>query len=142
MSTQLLDDFKKQLHEFCNARDITIDTWNKAQPISRNIIMIKTHPVPILLYVKVRNERPGFWGLTANQIAKLIDSGIIWYVILLLESLDTGYILSSVEVERHINNADWILSRDGDYKLNEGLEVDSKYGFYSFEDLMNRIFGY
>ena len=141
MSTQILADFKRHLREFCDARDVAVSTWSDARPTSRNILMIETRPDPILLYVKVRSEPPGFWGLTANRISELTHSGLLWYTVLLLGSPATGYVVSGADVDRHMRNADWTLSGDGDYKINEGIEIDAEYRFESFEVLMNRIFG-
>ena len=141
MISILFNDFKNQLERYCIDRDIFISNWNKRKTASKNIIMIKKNHVSILLYVKVRNERPGFWGLTLNQIDNLSSSGIIWHAIFLLETINTGYIFTDKEVEKHINNKDWTLSIDGDYKVNEGKELYLKNKFNSFEDLMNKIFG-
>jgi hypothetical protein len=101
---------------------------------------ISTRPRSSILYVKVRGQPPGFWGLTANRVIELATSGLPWHVVLLLGSAEYGYVISSGEIQRRTDGRVWTLSDDGDYKINEGTDIESDYRFDSFEELMHRVF--
>jgi hypothetical protein len=89
-----------------------------------------------LLYVKVRSELPGFWGLTANRVNELNRSGNTWYAVLVLGSPSKGYVVTSKDVMSRINSGAWTLSGDGDYKINERTDLDGKWRFGSIEKLV------
>ena len=93
----------------------------------------------MLLYVKVRSRPPGFWGLTANRVAELERSASRWYAVFLLGGSDTGYLVPAHGVLRRTEACDWRLSSDGDYKVNEGINLDLAFRFSSFDELLNRL---
>jgi hypothetical protein len=68
-----------------------------------------------LIYFKVRSQKPIRWGVTANRIKELNGSGKKWWLVLLLESPHTGYLLTSEEVGQY--QSIWALGNDGDYKV-------------------------
>lgn len=105
MSTGILNDFNKRL------RDYLVSSWKGGLNAGPNILAINTHPKATLLYVKVRSEPPGFWGLTANRINELNSSGNNWFAVLLLSSAKTGYLLPAKEVTKYIKAGDWTLSK-------------------------------
>lgn len=140
MGTAILSDFKHRLEQECKARDLQVCRWRGPHSTSRNILVVGTAPQDTLLYVKVRSESPGFWGLTANRISELRASGSSWYAVLLVGSSETGYVLPSSEVESGIGENHWTLSADGDYKINEGSNLNSTYRFTSFKELSTWIF--
>jgi hypothetical protein len=69
-----------------------------------------------LLYVKGSGTYPPRWGVTSNVVDRLRQRNKPGVVILLFESPNYGYVLSSADVEHYIRNDVWPLAKDGDYK--------------------------
>jgi len=92
----------------------------------------------MLLYVKGRAEEPLRWGVTANVIQRLQSQAKPWFVILLFESHDHGYLLSEADVEYCIGGV-WALGKDGDYKPSSGSYLSRKQPFYSIQGFLNAI---
>ena len=105
--------------------------------ISRNVFECKGN-ANCLLYIKGRAEHPYRWGVTANVIDRLKDQPKKWYVILLFESFEKGYLLSSRDVEHYIQNV-WHLGRDGDYKPATGSYLSRSTELHSIKDFMRTI---
>ena len=100
----------------------SVGTWEHGGRRSRNIVQIGSGGTAILVYVKVRTEAPGFWGLNQNQLASLVSSGMPWYVVLIEGSSQTHYLLSGRRVEDAIRERRWTESH-GDYKIHENHEL-------------------
>jgi hypothetical protein len=65
--------------------------------VSQNVWVLDGS-VQCLLYVKGRGESPYRWGVTANVVQRLKREKRQWFTILLYNSKDTGYLLSSADV--------------------------------------------
>jgi len=128
--TQLVRDFVKALNA---EKDIKI----KQTIISRNIFEFNGKR-NCLLYVKGRAEHPYRWGVTANVIDRLKAQPKSWMVILLFESHDQGYLLTSNDVEHYIQKV-WPLGADGDYKPATGSYLARNTALYSIQDFINTI---
>jgi hypothetical protein len=115
--------------------------WSSGNRSSRNLIELSTTPGPTVLYVKEFNTegRPGFWGLTKNQVTRLEKAGVKWFTVLLLRSWTDGYVLSSAEVRDRIDDGSFELSGDGDFKVNEDVDLKPHQRFHGLEDLLHRI---
>lgn len=139
MST--LASFQKQLSEIAGRQGISVRTWSSCNRSSRNIIELSTTPEPTVLYVKEFNTegRPGFWGLTKNQVMRLEKAHVKWFIVLLLRSSTDGYIFPSAEAREHIDDGSFELSRDGDFKVHEDVDLKPYQRFHSLEDLFHRI---
>ncbi len=105
--------------------------------ISRNVFEFKGR-ANCLLYVKGRAEQPYRWGVTANVIDRLQAQQKKWYVILLFESCEKGYLLTSQDVEHYIHCV-WPLGRDGDYKIATGSYLSRNTAINSIKDFMKVI---
>ncbi len=128
--TQIVSNFKRELENQFNLRV-------KFTSISRQVFEIDG-AVKCLLYVKARSAHPIRWGVTANIINRLKDQKIPWAVILLLLSHESGYLLSSGDVEYYIKHV-WPLGSDGDYKLSEGTYLSRNHPFNSMTSLMDEM---
>jgi hypothetical protein len=102
---------------------------------------LSTKPKVTVLYVKEFNTagRPGFWGLTRNQVNRLEKANVKWFAVLLLRSSASGYVLTAAEVRRLIADGSFELSDDGDYKVNESADLGSQQRFQSVAELLERI---
>lgn len=108
--------------------------------ISRNVFeyCYSAHS-KILLYVKGRAQEPYRWGVTANVIQRLRNESKPWVVIMLFESQEQGYLLTSKDISYYIVNKIWPLGADGDYKPATGSYLANNSPLYSVEDFANKI---
>lgn len=139
MST-LLSTFRKRLRESAEGRGITAGTWSSRGRNSANLMELSTSPKTTVLYVKEFNPAgPGFWGLTQNQVNRLVKADVRWFAVLLLRSCAAGYVLTAAEVDGLIGDGSFELSGDGDYKVNETLDLNTAQAFHSFSELLDRV---
>jgi hypothetical protein len=131
--------FRKALSALALQRKLTISPWHGATHRSSNLLEIDTAPHPSVLYVKISNSTPGFWGLTKNQIDRLKANEHQWYVVLLARDMNSGYMFTKGEVVQRINEGKFELGRDGDYKVNENSDCDEEHVFQDIESVLNRI---
>jgi hypothetical protein len=136
-----LTEFRKRLDDALSARGVSVRTWSAGGSYSRNLMELSTSPKLTVLYVKEFNVpgRPGFWGLTRNQVNRLERSAARWLVVLLLRSSTTGYVLAATQVLQLIADGSFELSGDGDFKVNEDLDLIPEQRFQSLTELLNRI---
>jgi len=128
--TQILSSFKTALRD-------QLGISLKPTSISRQVYQLETNN-NCLLYVKTRSDYPIKWGVTKNVIDRLSNQDLPWAVILLFLSHESGYLLSSDDVEYYINNV-WPLGSDGDYKPAEGSYLSRNYPFNSVLSLLDEI---
>lgn len=106
---------------------------------SRNVLRISTQPRPTILYVKESNSQPrGFWGLTRSHIERFEAEGARWFVVLLLRSADSGYLLSGGQVMERVRNGAFEIAHDKEYKVNEGPDLLPGQRFVSMDQLIQR----
>jgi 5-methylcytosine-specific restriction endonuclease McrA len=95
-----------------------------------------------LLYYKIRSEEPYRWGVTRNRIEELQNSGKRWFVLLLFETPDKGYLLTSQEVERYTKENLWPLGRGknkNEYKINTGKTLQYNEPFHTIGDFISSM---
>ncbi len=128
---KIVADFIKMLN---NRPDLKIIGTS----VSRNVFEMSGR-VNCLLYVKAIAKPPHRWGVTANVVNRLEDQSLPWFVILLFDSYENGYLLSSNDVKRYIRNV-WPLAADGDYKPSPaGSYLAKNTPFYSLDEFVDRI---
>jgi hypothetical protein len=139
MST--VPEFRKDLTDALRHRGISVGAWSSGGRYSRNLLQLSTKPKPTVLYVKEFNtpRRPGFWGLTRNQVDRLEKSSTRWFSVLLLRSIAAGYVLTGSQVRHRIDDGSFELSGDGDFKVNEDLDLKPAQRFESLDELLDRI---
>lgn len=98
--------------------------------VSHNVFEL-SGSVRCLLYIKGRAESPYRWGVTANVVSRLKSQDQDWYVVLLYETKDTGYVLSASDVLHYMGGI-WSLGADGDYKPAPGSYLYRNSPFESF----------
>jgi hypothetical protein len=127
---KIVDSFVKCL---CDHEGIAV----VRSAVSRNVFQISGR-VNVLLYVKGRAEAPYRWDVTANVVGRLQQQKIPWFVVLLFESKNTGYLLPSQKVTYFIQNT-WPLAGDGDYKPATGSYLDRCRPFSSFNQFLVQL---
>lgn len=132
-----VDEFRKLFPFVFNGEKIEITYWTGTPRHSKNLFQINIKNNDILLYVKESNRSPGFWGLTKHQIDRLNNSQVRWFAVLLFKKNDAGYVLSSKEVDCKIQDGSFELSSDGDYKVNERMDLNSSMVFRGIKNLLN-----
>lgn len=136
-----LSEFRKNLTETIIDHGLRVHSWASGGRSSHNLLEITTTPKTTVLYVKEFNvlNKPGFWGLTKNQVERLNSNAPCWFAVLLLRNNSAGYVLTSTQVAKHIADGSFELSRDGDFKVNESPDLQSAEAFGSIEELLGRI---
>jgi len=130
-------EFISLLKQAGEARGFRCSPWyGGTRRISRNIIEI-LGSLNCLVYFKVRSGEPLRWGVTVNRIEELNRSDKKWFIVLLYESPETGYLLSSDDVNRY--RSIWALGRDGDYKVGPGSYLQFNRPFNSFAEFVVRL---
>ena len=136
-ANQISNNFILLLQEAGQASEFMCNIWNESlRGFSRNIIEL-SGSINCLLYFKVRSSYPYRWGVTANRIIELNKSGKKWYLVLLYESTDTGYLITSEEVSRYLSI--WALGRDGDYKVGPGKYLKFNDPFQLFSEFLTSL---
>jgi len=105
--------------------------------LSRNVFEL-SGPRTCLLYVKGRAEPPHRWGVTANVVSRLKAQRQNWYIVLLYESKETGYLLSASDVDHYMGGI-WPLGADGDYKPAPGNYLGRNSPFKSFSNFSQLV---
>src|SRR5437870_4049062 len=126
-------EFRRHLTDALGRRRLSVRTWSSGGRYSRSLLELSTSPKPTVLYVKEFNVpgRPGFWGLTRNQIERVEKAGTRWFAVLLLRNEAVGYVLTGTQVRHRIADGSFEPSNDGDFKVNEGLDLKPAQRFQS-----------
>lgn len=139
MALRLVPVFESSLTRLLRARDITVSRWSGGTRKSANLLLLSTSPSPTVLYVKESVNKPGFWGLTKNQLDRLVTGGYRWFGVFLQRSATKGYLLSGGQIELRIKEERIRLAGDGDYKINEHEQFLPANRFERLEELFSRL---
>lgn len=136
-SIQIQTKFISLLEE----RDFRCQKYESKIRRTNNIIELLGR-INCLLYFKIRSEAPHRWGVTKNRIEELQTSGKKWFIVLLFETPNSGYLLTPQHVKRYINESLWPLGRDknkNEYKISTGKTLQYNEPFYTFGDFINSL---
>ena len=86
------------------------------------------------IYIKAIADDPHRWGITKNIVNNLENKQIPWCIILLHDSEDTGYVISSQEYRERVAERLWPFAQ-GDYKITEGKSLKDIPKFSSMKEL-------
>lgn len=139
MALRLVPVFESSLTKLLRGRDITVSRWYGGTRRSGNLLLLSTSPSPTVLYVKESVNKPGFWGLTKNQLDRLATSGHRWFGVFLHRSATAGYLLSGGQIELRIGENRIRLAGDGDYKINEQEQFLPANRFDRLQELFPRL---
>ena len=127
---QLVSEFIRRLRALPN--------YNvSSSSISSNVFRLSGN-FESLIYVKGRAEEPHRWGVTKNVVKRLEDQNIPWFVILLFNTPETGYLLTQRDVGSYISSV-WPLGSDGDYKTATGSYLSNNLPFHSMGIFLDQI---
>ncbi|MBW2089982.1 MAG: hypothetical protein JRI37_13570 [Deltaproteobacteria bacterium] len=130
--SQLVSEFIQRLRALPNC-NVT------SSSISRNVFRLSGN-FDSLIYVKGRAEEPHRWGVTKNVVKRLEDQEIPWFVILIFNTPETGYLLSQSNVRSYISSV-WPLGSDGDYKTAPGAYLSKNAPFHSINIFTDQLEG-
>lgn len=131
--SQLVSEFIQRLRALPNC-NVT------SSSISRNVFRLSGN-FDSLIYVKGRAEEPHRWGVTKNVVKRLVDQDIPWFVILIFNTPETGYLLSQSNVRSYISSV-WPLGSDGDYKTAPGSYLSKNAPFHSISIFTDQLEGF
>lgn len=98
--------------------------------------------ISCLLYFKIRSEAPYRWGVTDNRIEELKASRTKWFVVLLYETPDNGYLLTPSDVRRYVKENLWPLGRGNnknEYKIGPTKTLQHNKPFHTFRDFIKSL---
>jgi hypothetical protein len=141
-----VDSIRKEfillLEEIGKEKDFCCQRYESKRRWTKNIIKLNGS-LDCLLYFKIRSEEPYRWGVTKSRIEELQSSGKKWFIVLLFETPKNGYLLTSRDVERYIDEGLWPMGRDeknkNECKISPGKALQHKYRFYTFDDFINSL---
>ena len=87
---------------------------------------------------KGRGETPYRWGVTANVLERLNAQSLPWTTVLLYESKDNGYLLTSTDT-LYCAQSIWPLGTDGDYKPGAGSYLSRATVFSSVNGFLGLL---
>ena len=129
------------VREFVSAlrkRGLTVRTSGVSQNVWRVTGALDSRKLDCLLYAKGRGETPYRWGVTANVVTRLKGQAVPWSTVLLYESKDTGYFLTSADTLYCVRTV-WPLGADGDYKPAAGSYLSKATPFTSFHGFLSLL---
>jgi hypothetical protein len=130
-------EFVYHLSQTGISKGFRVRNWiDNAGRAGSNIIELNG-AVDCLIYYKVRSDEPYRWGVTKNRIDELNSSGKPWFVVLLYESSNTGYLIPASDVSRYLSI--WPLGSDGDYKVAIGSYLKFNKPFSSFSEFVHLL---
>lgn len=134
-ANQILSEFISLIRQTGETKAFRCQSWFRG---TRRMNLVElSGSINCLVYIKVRSEEPYRWGVTMNRIEELRQSGKDWIIVLLYETPETGYLLTSNDVNRYLSI--WPLGRDGDYKVGPGSYLQFNKPFNSFSEFIDSL---
>ena len=91
------------------------------------------------IYVKTITTSNHYWGITKNTVDNIKTKGKPWCVILLYESPNKGYVISSKDYDERTQSNLWPYTQ-GDYKISSGKSLVGIPKFTTVEKLSSILF--
>ena len=91
------------------------------------------------IYVKTITHHPYRWGITKITVDNIKNKGKPWCVILLYESPNKGYVISSKDYNERTQSNLWP-DAQGDYKISSGKSLVRIPKFTTVEKLFSILF--
>ena len=136
-ANQIQGKFVSLLRQNGEKQDFCSQLWARGtRRMSRNIIEL-SGSMNCLIYFKVRSEKLYRWGVTKNRIDELKQSDMKWFLVLLYESPNTGYLITARDLNRYLSI--WPRGSDGDYKVAPGSSLQFNIPFHSFSEFLNSL---
>lgn len=88
------------------------------------------------IYAKTITHPPYRWGITKNTVDKIKNKGKPWCVILLYESPNKGFVISSKDYNEKTQSKKWPY-KQGDYKISYGKSLIGIPEFKTAENLFS-----
>lgn len=129
---QIVEEFAQKLSLFndVNLRKSNLSKMGKVYELSGKI--------GCLLYIKAIAHPPHHWGITKHTVEKIETISIPWFIILLYDSANTGYVISSSEYYRKTRDHIWP-DAQGDYKISENKSLKGIPKFFEVSELIDLI---
>lgn len=129
---QIVKEFVQKLSSFngINLKKSNLSRMGRVYELSGKI--------DCLLYIKAIAHPPHHWGITKHTVEKIETISVPWFIILLYDSPETGYVISSSEYYKKIRDHIWP-DAQGDYKISEGKSLKGIPKFIEIVDVIKLI---
>jgi hypothetical protein len=130
---QLVDNLIRNLSGFKN---LTVKPLLHIS--SRKKVFMLNEEIKGIIYVKAIAHAPHHWGITKTTVNNIIRQNTAWCVILLYDSEQTGYVISSKEYYNRTNKELWPWAQ-GDFKISKGKSLHGIPQFKTTRELKGII---
>ncbi len=141
VSNCIADDFISNLKMLGEKNSFVCNIYvRNMQPIKR-IIELKGS-LNCFIYFKIRSGKPYTWGITKSRIDNLQNSGENWFILLLFETPNNGYIIKPKEAKRYREEGLWPMGHGknkNEYKIGPGTRLQYSHLFNNSEDFLSHI---
>jgi hypothetical protein len=129
------ETFKEEIWRLARQRGMSVMRWfpPRSHKSTENLRQLDGPSGRRLLYIK-ESDGHGFWGVNANHVDALNESGEKWLLVL-LESADSGYMLPAVEVNSAIKSWSFQASK-GECKVHQH-ELSHRFAFRTLDELLS-----
>jgi hypothetical protein len=135
-------EFELLLEEGGKQKDFQCKRYISPIRNTHNIVELSGQ-IDCLIYIHIRSEEPYRWGVTKTRVEELAKLQKKWFVVLLFETPEEGYLLTANDVRRYINENLWPLGKNeknkNEYKVQPGKSLKYHKPFKTFQEFMNSL---
>lgn len=134
-------EFMAKIEKAGTQNNFQCKRYRSIKHATQNILELSGN-INCMLYYKIRTEPPPRWGVTKPRVKELEDLGKKWFLILLYESPESGYLLSANDVRRSISENLWPLGsgkNKNEYKVQPGKTLQYSKTFESLVELVRYL---
>ena len=131
-------EFENKVINYYQKKGYSIGYMYDGNRQNKHILEVSSDIDNFIFYVKESTLENGFWGLNPKYVEKIEDSEVTWFLVLLLQTSEVGYLLSGKTVRRYINENRWSSDSRGEFKIHES-ELSRGFLFNSFDEFILRV---
>jgi hypothetical protein len=141
--TSIQKEFELMLEEAGKQKGFRCKKYISPIRTTHNIVELSGQ-IDCLIYIHVISGEQHRWGVTKTRIEELENLHKKWFVVLLYETPENGYLLADRDVRRYIDENLWPLGKNennkNEYKVQPGKSL--KYHdepFQTFQGFVNLL---
>ena len=139
--TRIQKEFELLLETVGTQESFRCKKYRSSNRHTNNIVEL-SGKIDCLLYLHIISTEPYRWGVTKTRVEELAKLQKEWFVVLLYETPEKGYLLTANDVRRYINENLWPLGRDKnskEYKVRPGDPLKYNKPFQTFQEFIKSL---
>jgi hypothetical protein len=136
--TRIQKEFELLLETVGTQEGFRCKKYRSSNRHTSNIVEL-SGKIDCLLYLHIISTEPYRWGVTKTRIEELENLHKKWFVVLLYEKPENGFLLTDNDVRRYIYENLWPLGRGrngNEYKVQPGKTLKYNKPFKMFEEFI------